>query len=298
MSLILHTLVFVVLIVMMTRIPNGAGEVENRTGGIVLVDMKSETTEYLTQGDVEQAAAQQTAAPAAEAAQDLDLPPELPGMESSNSSAEGAAESIANGLTGVNELNLNQPVGEIGGKVTTSVFGVQGTGSRFVYVFDRSDSMNGFGSRPMIAARKQLIESLNSLQATHQFQIIFYNDTIKIFNPDGRPTMYFADDQKKKSAIRFVNATHPSGGTDHLNALNQAFKLQPDVIFMLTDAEGGFTSAELTEITNNNRSAAIINTIEFGQSRGFDRSLEAVSKTSGGQYVFKNINSLKVNADE
>ena len=34
-------------------------------------------------------------------------------------------------------------------EATTMVFGVSGSGSRFVYVFDRSDSMNGFGGKPL-----------------------------------------------------------------------------------------------------------------------------------------------------
>ena len=62
----------------------------------------------------------------------------------------------------------------------------------------------------------------------------------------------------------------------------------------VTDAEGGFTETEINLIANLNRSAAVINTIEFGERKGLDRSLEAVSKTSGGQYLFKNINTLRV----
>lgn len=294
LSLLLHTSIFVLLILLMSRFQNGGAEVVNRTGGIVLVKMNAESTEYLSEGEVEQAADAQTAAASDQAAPNLDLPPELPGMTTSTNAQLGAAESIANGLTGVGDLNLNQPKGRIGGQVTTSVFGVTGTGSRFVYVLDRSESMRGFDSLPILSARKQLVESLDSLDETHQFQIIIYNQDVKIFNRDGRPTMYFADEKNREAAKRFINRTHPDGGTDHLNALRLAFQMNPDVIFLLTDAEGGFTQAEINLIANLNRSAAVINTIEFGERKGLDRSLEAVSKTSGGQYLFKNINTLRV----
>ena len=80
-------------------------------------------------------------------------------------------------------------------------------------------------------------------------------------------------------------------------ALKQALNLAPDVIFFLTDAEGGFTDADLREISRRNRSAAIINAIEFGAYRSRNRSLEAVARTSGGQYVFKNINTLRLDGN-
>ena len=79
-----------------------------------------------------------------------------------------------------------------------------------------------------------------------------------------------------------------------MTALIEAFKLGPDVIFFLTDAEGGFTDLELREIGRRNRSAAIINAIEFGERRSQNRSLEAVARASGGQYIFKNIRTLRL----
>ncbi|MEL7499393.1 MAG: VWA domain-containing protein [Planctomycetota bacterium] len=295
LSLLLHSTIFVVLLIAISQVPDGAGEVENRTGGIVLVDLKSKTTEYLSDGDVESAANPQSAAPPnASSLPDLELPPELPGPASSNQLNEAVVQSIANGIDGASNMIMTQPRGKIGGEVTTEVFGVTGTGNRFVYVVDRSDSMSGFESRPILAARQQLVESLESLQPTNQFQIIFYNGTTKVFNPDGQPTMYFADEEMKQKAIRFVNSTPPDGGTNHVKALAEAFRLHPDVIFLLTDAEGGFTKAELNELSRLNRSAAVINAIEFGEQRGTDQSLAKLARESGGHYIFKNINTLRV----
>ena len=72
------------------------------------------------------------------------------------------------------------------GTVSTSVFGVQAQGSRFVYVFDRSGSMADFRGRPLAAAKQELVRSLADLQDTNQFQIIFYNERPKIFRPRRR----------------------------------------------------------------------------------------------------------------
>ena len=42
----------------------------------------------------------------------------------------------------------------------TSVFGSRGIGTKFVYVFDRSNSMNDFEGRPLAGAKRELLASL------------------------------------------------------------------------------------------------------------------------------------------
>ena len=72
-----------------------------------------------------------------------------------------------------------------GGYARTGVFGVIGEGHKFVYVFDRSGSMDGHGGAPLAAAKAELIASLKDLGQMHQFQIIFYNEQPRIFSPTG-----------------------------------------------------------------------------------------------------------------
>ena len=155
--------------------------------------------------------------------------------------------------------------------------------------------MEDLGGRPLRAAKRQLLESLNSLGETHQFQIIFYNDQTKVFQPEpGQSLMTFADESSKKRARSFVASMGGKGGTDHLRALKLALSFAPDVVFLLTDAEGGFTSRELRDISSWNRSGAIINAIEFGVGgRGVDRSLERVAIESTGQYIYKDVRSFR-----
>lgn len=297
LSFLMHTCFFLAVLLALRTVQNGASDVENRSGGIVLVDIQSDTTKYLSEGDVEQvtsqSAAEQSPPPLAAASE---LPPDLPGMESAQTPITGAGDQLVETLPGADAL-IEGPAAnlEIGGKVTTEVFGVKGTGSRFVYVLDRSQSMEGFNARPLLAARQALLQSLDSLRDNHQFQIIFYNDGVKAFNPDGLAAMYFATDERKQAARGFVASVRGESGTDHLNALKKAFRLGPDVIFLLTDAEGGFTRAELREVSRLNRSAAVINAIEFGERRTGDRSLQTLAQESGGQYVFKDVRTLRLN---
>jgi len=297
LSFLLHSVIFTALIIALSQFQNGASEIENRSGGIVLVNVTSESTEYLSEGDVEQTSEQSQAADSPPPiAISNELPPDLPGMESSDASISGAGASLVEAMAGADAL-IDAPKTKlnIGGQITTEVFGVKGTGSRFVYVIDRSKSMAGFGGRPMMAARQQMLESIDSLHQHNQFQIIFYNEGVRIFNPDGRPTMYEATDETKRQAKEFIQRTNPEGGTDHVFALKRAFQLHPDVIFFLTDAEGGFDQRELRMLGDLNRSSAVINAIQFGQRPGTTPSLAAVARNSGGQYIFKNIRTLQIN---
>ena len=283
------------LIFLFSRFQSGVGDVENRTGGIVLVDLSSETTEYLSEGDIVESSSE-TAQQPPPAPASQELPPSLPGMAFNESELTGAGEELVDSLTGSDSLlqgtTSDRP---FGGKVTTEVFGIKGTGSTFVYLFDRSASMEELAGRPLRAAKSQLLESVNSLGESHQFQIIFYNDQTKIFQPEpGQSLMTFADELAKKRARSFIASIRGKGGTDHLNALKMALAFSPDVVFLLTDAEGGFSSSDLRNISNWNRSGAVINAIEFGVGgRGLDRSLERVAKESLGQYIYKDVRSFR-----
>ena len=295
LSFLLHALILTVAILALSNIQNGAGDVENRTGGIVLVDLSTETTQYLSEGEVSETSSDQSQQPPPMPASEQ-LPPNLPGMAAVDSELTGIGEEPVDSLTGTDSLlqgtTTDRP---FGGKVTTEVFGIKGTGSTFVYVFDRSASMEDLGGRPLRAAKRQLLESLNSLGETHQFQIIFYNNETRIFQPEpGKALMTFADDFSKKRANSFVKSIRGKGGTDHLKALKLALSFSPDVVFLLTDAEGGFSSSELRSISNWNRSAAVINAIEFGVgNQGADRSLERVARETTGHYIYKDVRSFR-----
>lgn len=296
LSFLLHTAIFVALFFAVRTVHRGAADEDTRDAGIVLVKADSEKTEYLTEGEVEEAnAAAQSASSPPPLSADQELPPDLPGMNAAENPVTGVGEELMQSLPGAEGLLEGTNNKSIGGKVTTEVFGIKGTGSQFVYVFDRSASMSGYNSKPLRAAKQQLLTSLNSLGKNHQFQIIFYNDSTKIFDPNpGEPEMMFADEKTKKIAQNFVRGMDADRGTDHLNALRLALSFGPDVIFLLTDAEGGFTPGELRRVADWNRSGAVINAIEFGvgSSRGNDRSLEALAREQGGTYIYKNILTL------
>jgi hypothetical protein len=180
------------------------------------------------------------------------------------------------------------------GYAKTSVFGVPGTGNKFVYVFDRSSSMEG---APLAAAKRQLIESLKSLESVHQFHIIFFNQRLTSLEIAGsRGRIPFATDRNKQLASNFVGGITADGGTNRVVALKQALTLQPDVIFFLTDADDPMSAGELADIARiNERVGATISTIEFGRSGApLERNfLKVLAEQSGGKYGFVDTAQLK-----
>ena len=183
-------------------------------------------------------------------------------------------------------------LGPAEGKARTSLFGVVGEGYKFVYVFDRSGSMGGSGRNALRAVKAELLASLDNLDTIHQFQIIFYNDRPVIFNPSGAPgRLAFANEQNKQRARRFIATMVADGGTRHMDALELATKMQPDVIFFLTDADEPVLSRRDLDKVQRRAAGITIHAIEFGTGpkppgKSF---LEVLAAENAGQYRYVDI---------
>jgi hypothetical protein len=186
-----------------------------------------------------------------------------------------------------------RPAGGFGGsRSTAEVFGVKGTGSKFVYLFDRSTSMEG---PPLAAAKRQLVASLQSLNSVNQFQIIFFNSQPYPLDVTGVGRMAFADERNKRMAANMIGHVTADLGTDRYAALKAAIAFRPDVIFFLTDAEDEMLSGEISEILRaNERAGAMICVIEFGRSPLPPREnfLKRLARESGGQYGYVDTSGL------
>jgi len=179
------------------------------------------------------------------------------------------------------------------GYAKTSVFGVEGHGNKFVYLFDRSASMEG---PPLSTAKRQLLESLQQLHDVNQFQIIFFNSKTRMFDASGGgKRIAFASDRNKQLAANFVGGITADGGTDRMVALHDALNLMPNVIFFLTDADDPMSARELAEVTRLNRRAqAAICVIEFGRKPAPtpDNFLMQLARESGGKYGYVDTTKL------
>lgn len=183
-----------------------------------------------------------------------------------------------------------EPGPKIVDAVSTSIFGVTGKGKSFVYVFDRSGSMDGFGGSPLYAWKRALLASLSDLSDGHEFQLVLYNEKPLRFG-SGKPSLVSASKQAKERAKRFINNVSAIGATRHLDAILLALRLQPDVIFVLTDSdEPVLTDPELQKIRSENQ-GAVIHAVEFGfgPMRRKDSFLRRLSDQNGGEFDYVDI---------
>jgi uncharacterized protein with von Willebrand factor type A (vWA) domain len=215
----------------------------------------------------------------------------LPAVESVNQATQASQQPAtrpATGKTGRSGAASNTNY------ATTSVFGVEGKGNKFVYLFDRSASMEG---APLSAAKKQLLASLESLESIHQFQIIFFNSRTRVFDATGGGRrVAFATDRNKQLAANFVGGVTADGGTDRMIALREALGFAPNVIFFLSDADDPMSASELAEIKKlNERAQAAICVIEFGRGPmpPMYNFLMQLARESGGKYGYVDTTKLE-----
>lgn len=222
--------------------------------------------------------------------------PDTPGSHSARTDANPAgASSLAGTLSKGGGARPGAGQG-IGGKARVRFFGSEGQGMSFVFVLDRSGSMNEHGGKPIRAAKAELIRSLGSLDTFHKFNIIAYNEKPLFWQPG---KMVFANDIQKTSATKFVNGILPMGGTQHRESLTEAIRLRPDVIFFLTDGDRNddLKSSQLQSITQHNSrlgAGAQINVIQFAYGEKQEsRTLWELANKNRGQFIYINILELR-----
>lgn len=306
LSCLLHVGLLIALSLLWTASPKGTGAEADRPVGVAVVyETAAGEAYFLGEGSTG----------AAESAQPLsaeELNSSLPATTSSTGAGSALLDELlpqAEGASGgeagaAGELGLaggGAPVGNSRSipKAKTTVFGIEGEGSRFLYVFDRSDSMNGYGGAPLRAAKRELIESLDSLSDSHQFQIILYNDSplaLGGLGPRG-PQLLTGTQQSKDTARRFVRDTSAVGGTRHVDALRMGLAMGPDVVFFLTDADFPVPSTrELESLqAGASRAGATIHTIQFGAgpSRNSGGWIRQLAEATLGKYRYLDVTVLE-----
>ncbi|MGE0695753.1 MAG: hypothetical protein AB7O59_16685 [Pirellulales bacterium] len=208
------------------------------------------------------------------------------------------------------DVNTDQPgEGDDGiklGPVRTGVFGVSGEGERFVYVFDRSESMNSeltfssegtvvFSVTPLVAAKAELLKSLNDLGGGHDFGMVFYNHGPWVFTLGNRSrTMFSATRENKRRATQFITSMYGQGKTNHMKPVEIALRMHPDVIFLMTDGEpkDDLTRTELDQLKRLNSGRTKINVVQFCYKEMTGGALVDLANENGGKHEYFNIAKL------
>lgn len=218
-----------------------------------------------------------------------------PNVLPAKQAAIGAGPESGGGLPSAKELTTGAPRPQSGGQgayAKVNIYGAEAEGSKFVFVFDRSTSMDG---EPLASAKRELIQGIEGLKPTHQFHIIFFNQDPRSFELGAGGRLPFADDQTKKLAEKFVGGITAAGGTNRMAALSLALKTKPDVIFFLTDVDDPLSATDVDSIFRNNGGITSINTIEFGYGAnpGGANFLTRMAAQNNGKYVYVDTSLLE-----
>jgi len=296
-SIVFHAILLLVLLVLVQGNRSGVGSNSGRETdevGIVFSDSSQELTDEIEKNDQD---ARDKARDSNERAQEesetedtarANLEQFLPSNEIGNALSEE--------VQGFESALMSQSrVGASSGAFGQSVgFGdVRGSGGKFVYVLDRSDSMGWRGGAPMRRAVADAVASVQSLDpeiGARQFQIFVYNHDVEVLGGD--PKLLEANEVNKNLAVRFLRSLVPTGGTEPAKALEKGLALKPDVVFFLTDADEELTAEALERIQALRKRYKVrqICVVEFGKSTDpKKKSFRRLAGENGGTYVFKDI---------
>jgi hypothetical protein len=171
----------------------------------------------------------------------------------------------------------------IGGDQKETVF--FGTGIRadtVVFVVDMSGSMNDGGR--FERAVHELVRSLNAMAPTQKFFVFFFNGETHPMLGMRSAEMMAATPANRAKVVKWIKTLRPDNDTAPEEALKWALKLQPQVIYFLTDGEIPDMTGDTVKKFNHEHKT-VIHTIAIGTEEGAEM-LRAIAHDNGGKYQF------------
>jgi hypothetical protein len=304
MSLGLHGVMVAVLLVV-ARLPGCQADIAGEEGeafrevGLYLRPTAVSEPSPPEQEPREQPAAALPAAAPAPVPTQPPVPLQLPALSAAPVIGAGGLPRTATGMERLLAASGSgpaaPPAASGGGTGATNFLGVEDQGRRFVYLIDSSSSMADYGA--FRVAKMELLASLERLNETQQFQVIFCNSETALKLDAGRFGMFFGTDSQRLEVRLQIAGIHTDAGTNHEKGLLAALDFNPDVIFFLSDAgEPYLTAKQLDAIKRRNRGGARIHCIEFGRGpllltngQPPPNFLTKLAAQNDGRYVYQDV---------
>ena len=170
-----------------------------------------------------------------------------------------------------------------GGGQGPEFFGIGGSAKgvrRVIYVVDKSGSMQA----TFDAVREELKESISGLRRSQKFHVIFFSNDPPVENPPARLVPAIRAHKQRFYSFMYSDAVKASGGTHPEQAMLRAIKLEPDLIYFLTD--GMFDPGLIDKLDRWNRDRRIrIYTIAYVDQSG-RLLLEQIARAHDGEFRF------------
>ena len=215
-----------------------------------------------------------------------EVAPELPAVKATTLSDFGS-------LSDALETELGGSVAGLGDALTSggkpTLFTNGGPKAKtVVYIVDNSNSMTGRSPRSagygrMETALVELAKSINSLDESQQFYIIFYSDTAYgTFFPKTAKGYVYATKKNKKRVGNWLNTVECCFFTRANKAFEMARKLKPELIYLLGD--GAFGDGSDKRLVKNPIKGARLEALGMNLSGRAAESFKALAKAHGGKY--------------
>ncbi len=138
----------------------------------------------------------------------------------------------------------------------------------------------GFTSRFEMAC-KELLRSVQALQADQTFSVVFFNSAATI-QPEF--VQCHATPENRQKLADWLARLFPDGGTDPIPAIKEVMSKKAfgevDVVFLLSDGE--FEPSAVRDVRHLNRRQAIINTISIEMEAA---TLKQIAGENAGQHI-------------
>jgi len=184
-----------------------------------------------------------------------------------------------------------------------AVFGNGGNAYRIVFICDGTGTMGD----KMPVLRRELLSTVSKLKPKQEYNVIFYRDGKEQGVAAANPTLMNATPQNKTKTEEFLKKLSIAGDTDPTPAIEMAFKMKPQLVYLLSD--GAFdrlkTYDQVTKQINdlNKDKTARVNTILFQNADNTNGEtpeqlkkaaavMEQIAKANGGNFVAVDIRRL------
>ncbi|MFT5324603.1 MAG: hypothetical protein ACI8P0_002467 [Planctomycetaceae bacterium] len=180
-----------------------------------------------------------------------------------NANVSGATTPVGSASGSRDGLGYGDGIGDSeGSDAADSFFGLRPIGRRIVYVLDCSRSMNhphDTEAKTRFKRMKlELIKSVQGMGPESEFFLIFFND---FAIPMPSPVPVQAAEQPKLKYLYWMKDLKADGNTEPRLALRHALRLQPDIVYFLTD--GSFTYRVQQDLLSLPSSKTEIHTFAF-----------------------------------
>ncbi|MFP6669744.1 MAG: VWA domain-containing protein [Pirellulales bacterium] len=183
--------------------------------------------------------------------------------------------------TGFDLAELGDGKGLTGdGQGMASFFGVKTKGRRFMFVVDNSNSMNNGKFETAVV---ELQKSISKLSYSHEFFIVFYSDTAyPLFYPRSAKTWVKATQENREKLRYWLKDVERCLQTRGIAAMTTAFKMKPDVIYLLGD--GSFTDKAVPATLQFKDPHVVVHTMGFGMKDAARAGFEKIAAKYRGKF--------------